>query len=80
MREANNNKKGTRKLVGGLVVTAVIVYSAGMHHQRRQQDATVDWHQVSTALMEVESAKRELHQSLQQRIVREQQTPSLRKQ
>ena len=80
MREANNNKKGTRKLVGGLVVTAVIVYSAGMHHQRRQQDATVDWHQVSTALMEVESTKRELHQSLQQRIVREQQTPSLRKQ
>ena len=78
MREADHNKKSSRKLVGGLVVTAVIVYSAGVHHQRRQQDATVDWHQVSTALMEVESAKRVLHQSLQQRIVQEQQTPSLR--
>ena len=79
MPEANN-KKSSRKLVGGLVVTAIIVYTAGVQHQRKQQDATVDWHHVSTALMEVESAKRELHQSLQQRIVREQQTPSLRQQ
>ena len=78
MREADHNKKSTRKLVGGLVVVAVVIYSAGSYHQRRQQDATVDWHHVSTALMEVESAKRELHQSLQQRIVREQETPSLR--
>ncbi len=78
MQEVNRNKKNSRKMVGGLVVVAVIVYSAGVHHQRRQQDATVDWHQVSTALMEVEGAKRELHQSLQQRIAREQQTPSLR--
>lgn len=77
MQEASN-KKRSRKLVGGLVVMAVIVYSAGSFHQQRQQDAAVDWHSVSTALMEVESAKRELHQSLQQRIVREQETPSLR--
>ena len=80
MQAANHNKKGTRKLVGGLVVAAVIIYSAGSHHQRSQQDATVDWHQVSPTLMEVEGAKRELHQSLQDRIVREQETPALRKQ
>ena len=73
---AANPKKTTRKVVGGLVVIAVIVWTAGLHHQKKQRDATVDWHQVSTALMEVESAKRELHESLQERIVREQQSPS----
>jgi len=75
---AANPKKTNRKIAGGLVVVAVIVWTAGLHHQKRQQDATVDWRSVSTALMEVESAKRELHQSLQDRIIREQQTPSLR--
>lgn len=69
---AASNKKTTRKLVGGLVVIAFIVCGAGMHHQQKQRDATVNWHHVSTALMDVESAKRELHQSLQQRIVNEQ--------
>lgn len=75
-----SNTKAARKLVGGLVVTAVITCTAGTLHQRKQQDATVDWHHVSTALMEVEGAKRELHLSLQQRINSEQQTPSLRQQ
>ncbi len=79
MREADS-RKTTRKVVASLVVTAVIICTAGLHHQKRQRDATVDWHHVSTALMEVESAKRELHQSLQDRIVREQQSPALRQQ
>jgi len=68
----------TRTIVTGLVITAVIVWTAGLLHQKRQQDAAVNWHQVSTAMMEVESAKRDLHQSLQERIGREQQAPSLR--
>lgn len=75
--QAANSKKATRKLVAGLVVTAAIVCTAGLQHQRNQQDATVDWHRVSTALMEVETAKRELHQSLQQRIDSEQHTTAL---
>lgn len=79
MREVDH-RKTTRKVVAGLVVTAVIICTAGLNHQKRQKDATVDWHHVSTALMEVESAKRELHQSLQDRIVREQQSPALRQQ
>ena len=78
--QAADNKKTTRKVVGGLVIIAAIVCTAGLHHQKKQQDATVDWHRVSTALMEVETAKRELHQSLQERISREQPVPSLRQQ
>ena len=71
MLEVNNNTKRARKITGGLVIAAAIVVTAGMHQQRKQQDATVDWHQVSTALMDVEGAKRELHESLQERISRE---------
>lgn len=78
--QAADSKKTTRKVVAGLIVTAAVVCTAGFNHQKRQQDATVDWHQVSTALMEVESAKRELHQSLQNRIIHEQQTTALRQQ
>lgn len=73
---AANPKRATRKIVAVLVVIAVIVWTAGLHHQKRQQDATVDWHQVSTALMEVESAKRELHQTLQKRMIDEQPSPA----
>ena len=78
--QAADNKKTTRKIVGGLVITAAIVWTAGLLHQKRQQNASVNWHQVSTALMEVEGAKRDLHSSLQERISRESPAPSLRQQ
>ncbi len=77
--KAPNNKAGVR-FVACLSVLAIGICAAGMHHQRKQADATVDWQQVSTALMDVENAKRELHDSLQQRLVKEQQSASLRQQ
>ncbi len=78
MQQTKN--KAARRGVTCLALAAIAICVAGMHHQRKQSDASVDWQQVSTALMEVENAKRDLHNSLQQRIVKEQQTASLRQQ
>ncbi len=75
---AANSKNNTRKAVAGLVVVAAVIWTAGLQHRQKQQDATIDWHQVSTALMEVESAKRDLHHSLQERLVQQQRPLSLR--
>ena len=78
MQQARN--KTARRAVACLAVAAVAICAAGMHHQRKQSDASVDWQQVSTALMDVENAKRDLHSSLQQRLVKEQQSAGLRQQ
>lgn len=78
MREASSNS--AHKVVAFLVVMAVITCAAGLRHQQAKHDASIDWHDVSVALMEVERAKAELHQSMQQRIVREQQGAGLRQQ
>jgi len=47
---------------------------------RVQRDASVEWHDVSVALMEVERAKADLHESMQQRITKEQTGTGLRQQ
>jgi len=70
----------SHKLVACLVLVAVVVCAAGMRHQRVQRDATVEWHDVSVALMEVERAKADLHASMQQRISKEQNNTGLRQQ
>ncbi len=75
-----DSKRTSRKVVASLVVAAAVIWTAGLNYKKKQHDATIDWHHVSTALMEVEGAKRELHLSLQERISREQQVPSLRRQ
>ena len=61
------------KIIAGLVLAAVGICGAGLRHQQAQQDASVEWNDVSVALMEVERAKRDLHQSMQQRLAKEQQ-------
>ena len=71
MREVSS--KSGHKVVAFLVLVAVITCAAGLHHQRAKRNASIDWHDVSVALMEVEKAKTDLHQSMQQRITREQQ-------
>jgi len=58
------------KLIAGLVLTAIVICAAGIRHQQVQKDASVEWHDVSVALMEVERAKRDLHQSMQQRLIK----------
>jgi len=74
------NTKTPYKLVGCLVLIAVVVCTAGLRHQRVQRDASVEWHDVSVALMEVERAKADLHESMQQRITKEQTSTGLRQQ
>ena len=62
------NKKTANKVAACLMVFGIFISAAGLHHQRVQSDETIDWQQVSGTLMEMETAKRDLHQSLQQRL------------
>jgi len=65
-------KSLVRRVVVCLLLSSILVCTAGVLHQRNQRAATVDWRQVSSTLLELEQAKRELHTSLQQRLAREQ--------
>ena len=62
------NKKTANKVAACLMVIGIVISAAGLRHQRVQSDETIDWQQVSGTLMEMETAKRDLHQSLQQRL------------
>jgi len=63
-----SKKRAAHKIVACLVLVAAITCGAGYYQQQARRDAAVDWQDVSTTLLAVENAKRDLHQSLQHRI------------
>ena len=66
------SKRTAHKVVACLMVIGICISAAGLRHQRVERDETIDWQQVSGTLMEMETAKRDLHQSLQQRLTSDQ--------
>jgi len=73
MRQANN--KIAKRIVICLTITGIALCLAGYKYQQKQRRGSVNWQHVSVALSEVETAKRELHQTLKTRLAEQPDQP-----
>ena len=61
------NQRLARKMVVVLFVIGLAIAFAGARHQQAQVAAQVTWQDVSATLQDVEIAKRDLFQSMQEK-------------
>jgi len=61
------NQRLARKMVVVLFVIGLAVAFAGARHQQARATAQVTWQDVSATLQDVEIAKRDLFQSMQEK-------------
>jgi len=73
MRQVNN--KIAKRVVICLTITGIALCLSGYKYQQNQRRESVNWQHVSIALSEVETAKRELHQTLKKRLAEQPNQP-----